>query len=51
MNSPKPNPCRLALPLNLSKFNANATNYARNSSDALKRPIRCIGTLNTPERM
>ena len=51
MNSPKPNRCRLALPLNLSKFNASATNYVRNSFDALKRPIRCTGTLDTPERM
>ena len=33
------------------KFNASATNYARNSSDALKRPIRCTGTLDTPEWM
>jgi hypothetical protein len=51
MSSPKPNPCRLAPPLNLLKFNASATNYARNSSDALKRPIRCTGTLDTPEWM
>ena len=36
MSSPKPNRCRLAQPLNLSKFNESATNYARNSSDALQ---------------
>ena len=51
MSSPKRDRCRLARPLNLSRFNESATNYARNSFDGLKRPIRCTGTLDSPGRM